>query len=60
MNFPTDIIARVARTNPARARALRQTETRRRAEASRRRDHDGTVVKGDYVLQDKDIVELHV
>ncbi|GAB4137587.1 GTPase [Thermopirellula anaerolimosa] len=22
--------------------------------------HDGTVVKGDYVLQDKDIVELHV
>ncbi|MGQ9607449.1 MAG: GTPase [Thermogutta sp.] len=22
--------------------------------------HDGTVVKGDYVLQDKDVVELHV
>jgi len=22
--------------------------------------HDGTVVKGDYVLHDKDIVELHM
>jgi len=22
--------------------------------------HDGTVVKGDYVLRDKDVVELHV
>ena len=22
--------------------------------------HDGTVVKGDYVLHDKDVVELHM